>query len=145
MIKLGNNLIKYGLTTGLVIASIGFLFYNFIGEIFIKETLVLEKFDNVFWIVLIMQPLCAVTFIYDGMFKGMGETAYLRNVLVLSTTLIFIPSLLIFDLFDLQLYGIWYTFVLWIVARGSSVNYQIPTKVFTPSGKELILNNHFPL
>lgn len=118
LIKLGNRLIKYGVLTGLFLAGIGFIFYNFIGEIFIKDQVVLDRFYEVFWIILIMQPLCSITFIYDGMFKGMGLTAFLRNLLIFSTFIVFIPSLILFDQFDIKLHGIWYTFILWMIARG---------------------------
>jgi Na+-driven multidrug efflux pump len=118
LLKLGNRLIKYGLLTGVFLAGVGFLFYNFIGEIFIKDQAVLDRFYEVFWIILLMQPLCSITFIYDGMFKGMGFTAFLRNLLIFATFLVFIPSLLLFDHLDLTLRGVWYTFILWIAARG---------------------------
>ena len=118
LVKLGNQLTKYGFYTGLSLAAFGFLFYNVIGEVFIKDQEVLDRFYEVFWIILIMQPLCSITFIFDGMFKGMGLTAFLRNLLLFATFIIFIPALLLFDWFDLNLYGIWYTFIFWIVARG---------------------------
>ena len=118
LITLGNRLLNYGLLTGLGLALLGFLFYDAMGSIFIKDAIVLNRFDEVFWIILIMQPLCALTFIYDGMFKGMGFTAFLRNVLFVSTFFIFIPSLWIFEQFNGELYGIWCAFVLWIAARG---------------------------
>ncbi|MFY0631959.1 MAG: MATE family efflux transporter [Flavobacteriaceae bacterium] len=118
LLKLGNRLIKYGLLTGVFLASVGFLFYNSIGEIFIKDQAVLDRFYEVFWIILIIQPLCSITFIYDGMFKGMGFTAFLRNLLIFATFIVFIPSLLLFDHLDLRLRGVWYTFILWIAARG---------------------------
>ena len=118
LIKLGNRLLKYGFITGIGLAGFGFLFYNYIGQVFIKDQAVLDRFYEVFWIILIMQPLCAVTFIFDGMFKGMGLTAFLRNLLLISTFVFFIPSLLLFDQFNLKLYGVWYTFILWIAVRG---------------------------
>jgi Na+-driven multidrug efflux pump len=65
-----------------------------------------------------MQPICAITFIFDGMFKGMGFTEFLRNLLLLSTLLVFIPSLLIFDTYHFKLAVVWVTFSLWILARG---------------------------
>ena len=68
LIKLGNNLIIYGLVFGSLLALIGFVFYNFIGTIFTKEHEVLEQFYNTFWIILLMQPICSIAFIYDGMF-----------------------------------------------------------------------------
>ena len=118
LIKLGSQLLKYGFFFGLVLAIIGVIFYKPIGRVFTKEPAVLEQFYNVFWIILLMQPVCSIAFIFDGMFKGMGEMKYLRNVLLLSTSLVFIPTLLIFDQLDYKLYAIWIAFYLWIIARG---------------------------
>ena len=118
LLLLSTKLIKYGLITGIIIATFGFLFYNFIGQIFTKEPLVLEQFYHVFWIVIITQPISAITFIFDGMFKGMGFMKYLRNVLIISTGFVFIPTLLFFDWLDYKLVAIWIAFTLWILARG---------------------------
>ncbi|AOW19114.1 MATE family efflux transporter [Polaribacter vadi] len=118
LLLLSTNLIKYGLITGIIIATFGFLFYNFIGQIFTKEPLVLEQFYHVFWIVILTQPISAITFIFDGMFKGMGFMKYLRNVLIFSTGFVFIPTLLFFDWLDYKLVAIWIAFTLWILARG---------------------------
>ena len=118
LVLLSTKLIKYGLITGIILATFGFLFYNFIGLIFTKEPLVLEQFYHVFWIVIITQPISAITFIFDGMFKGMGFMKYLRNVLIFSTGFVFIPTLLFFDWLDCKLVAIWIAFTLWILARG---------------------------
>jgi len=116
--KLSGVLTKYGFLTGGILMTLGFIGYNFIGEIFTQEPDVLKEFNSVFYIVLITQPLNAVTFIFDGMFKGMGKMKYLRNVLLLSTGFVFLPTLLLFDYFDFKLTAIWIAFTLWIVARG---------------------------
>ena len=118
LVILSNKLFKYGIVIGTIIAILGAVFYNAIGRIFTNETLVLEQFYTVFWIVLITQPINAITFIFDGMFKGMGEMKYLRNLLILSTGLVFIPTLLICDYYNLKLTAIWFAFTLWIIARG---------------------------
>ena len=118
LVVLSNKLLKYGLSTGIIIGLVGAVFYNFIGQIFTKDPAVLEQFYNVFWIVLITQPISAITFIFDGMFKGMGEMKYLRNLLILSTGFVFIPTLLVFDYYDLKLTAIWIAFTLWMIARG---------------------------
>ena len=78
---------------------------------------VLNEFYKIFWIVLIIFPLCSIAFIFDGMFKGIGWMKDLRNVLLFSTIIVFIPSLFLFDYFELELYGIFYAFTLWIIAR----------------------------
>ena len=118
LISLSNKLIKYGILVGIVIGSFGALFYNSIGQLFTDDKAVLDQFYNVFWMVLAMQPLCALAFIFDGAFKGLGKMEYLRDVLLFSTLLVFIPIILITDYLDYKLYGIFLAFTLWIVARG---------------------------
>jgi len=118
LLELSKKLTKYGLFTGIIIAVLGFSFYDFIGQIFTKDPLVLEQFYHVFWIVILTQPISAITFIFDGMFKGMGEMKYLRNLLILSTGFVFIPTLLFFDWLDYKLVAIWIAFTFWIMARG---------------------------
>ncbi|MEE9408355.1 MAG: MATE family efflux transporter [Polaribacter sp.] len=118
LLKLSNNLFIYGLAMGVFMALIGFLFYEQIGSIFTKDQLVLDQFYTTFWLILAMQPICGITYVFDGMFKGMGEMKYLRNLLLLSTGLVFIPALLFFDSLDLKLYAIWITFVFWMITRG---------------------------
>lgn len=118
LIKLSNKLIVLGVVTGLILALLGWVFYEPIGRVFTKQPEVLETFYNVFWIVLAMQPLCALAFIFDGMFKGLGRMKYLRNVLLVSTFFVFIPALLFFDYYNYKLYGIFIAFTLWMAARG---------------------------
>ena len=43
--------------------------------------------------VIISQPLNAIAFTLDAVFKGLGEMAYLRNVLLGATIVGFIPFL----------------------------------------------------
>lgn len=117
LLMLGRQLMKYGFVFGLVLTAIGGLLYGYIGRIFTQETSVLQQFDSTFWLILLMQPICAIAFIYDGMFKGLGETQYLRNLLLLATGLVFIPVLLLFDYLGYQLYAIWMAFFAWIIAR----------------------------
>lgn len=136
LLLLGKRLLKYGLIAGVSLTLIASILYNYIGLLFIKDRDVLDRFEEVFWIILIMQPLCAITFIYDGMFKGMGLTEFLRNILLVSTFIIFIPSLLLFDQFDLGLYGVWYTFILWIVARGFPLIFKF-RKTFLPLAEKV--------
>ena len=118
LITLSNKLIKYGIIIGLLIATIGALLYYPIGALFTKDQAVLKEFYNVFWLVLIMQPLCALAFIFDGIFKGLGKMKTLRNVLLLSTFVVFVPVLFWLDSLDYKLYAIFIAFTLWIIARG---------------------------
>lgn len=118
LFDLSNKLIKYGIVVGLVIGVIGAVLYHPIGRIFTDDKAVLEEFYNVFWIVLAMQPLCALAFIFDGVFKGLGKMQYLRNVLLFSTLLVFIPVIFWMDELNYKLFGVFLAFTLWIIARG---------------------------
>jgi len=118
LIKLSNKLIKYGIIIGIIMAIIGGLLYLPLGTLFTKDPVVLDAFYDVFWIVLAMQPFCALAFIFDGIFKGLGKMRHLRNVLLFSTFVIFIPILFWFDYLDYKLHAIFIAFTFWIMARG---------------------------
>lgn len=118
LIKLSNKLILYGVSIGLIIMIIGFIFYRLTGQIFTNDKEVLNNFYSVFWIVLIMQPFCAIAFIFDGVFKGLGQVKFLRNLLLISTFVVFVPLLFVMDYFDMKLYAIFWALFFWVVARG---------------------------
>lgn len=118
LITLSNKLIGYGVYLGVFLALLGSLFYYFIGTVFTKEPEVLNEFYNIFWMVLAMQPFCAIAFIFDGMFKGLGKMKDLRNLLLFSTFFVFVPILFWLDSLDLKLYAIFIAFTCWIMARG---------------------------
>ena len=118
LIDLSKKLIKYGIILGIVIGLIGTLFYYPIGNIFTDDKAVLDEFHSVFWMILAMQPLCALAFIFDGVFKGLGRMKYLRNVLLFSTLLVFIPIIFWADDSGYKLHGIFIAFTFWIIARG---------------------------
>lgn len=115
--SLSKDISFYATVIALILALTCGILYNQVGLIFSKDTTVLALFSSVFWIVLLMQPINAVAFMFDGMFKGMGEAAYLRNVLLAATFLGFWPALLIGDYFNLKLYAIWISFVVWMLIR----------------------------
>ena len=118
LVELSQRLTKKALIVGLLMAGLGGLFYKSVGAMFTSDPNVLADFYEVFWIVLAMQPLCAITFVFDGIFKGIGKMKALRNVLFAATFLVFIPALLLGHYLELKLHGILWAFTLWIVARG---------------------------
>ncbi len=131
LVVLNNKLIKYGIAIGLIMAAIGLLTYVPVGRIFTKDEAVLEQFYDVFWIVALMQPFCALAFIFDGVFKGLGKMKILRNVLLFATFIVFIPTLYWLDCLELKLHAIFIAFTLWIMARGAPliINFR---KIFIP-------------
>jgi len=115
--NLSIDLSKYSMVITIVLAGTCFIFYENIGGIFSDDPSVLNTFYAIFWIVLIMQPLNAIAFVLDGLFKGLAEAVILRNTLLIATFLGFIPVLLIGDYFDLKLYAVWIAFTVWMFLR----------------------------
>ena len=134
LIKLSNQLIKYGVIVGIVLALIGAIFYYPLGTIFSNDPQVLDEFYTIFWIVLAMQPLCALAFIFDGMFKGLGMMKYLRNVLLVSTFAVFVPILFWLDSINWKLYAVFIAFTFWIIARGIPLIIKF-RKLFLPGSQ----------
>lgn len=116
--KLSRQLNSYTFVISVVLGAVCFIFYEGIGSLFSQDEEVLSLFYGIFWIVIIMQPVNAVAFVFDGIFKGLAEAVLLRNTLLAATFLGFIPVLLIGDHFDLRLYAIWIAFFVWMLMRG---------------------------
>jgi MATE family multidrug resistance protein len=128
--NLSKQLSKYSLFVAIILGFFCLLFYFPIGKLFSNETEVLQLFYSVFWIVLIMQPINAIAFVFDGIFKGLAEAVTLRNTLLVATFLGFIPTLLIADFFGLKLYGIWIAFTIWMLLRGGILVVLFRNKFF---------------
>ena len=118
LFELSKRLIRYAIIVGVIMGSIGALLYKPIGVAFTNDPLVLEIFYEVFWVVLLMQPICALAFVFDGVFKGLGKMKDLRNVLLLSTLFVFLPVILTTDYYGWKLHGVFTAFTLWMIARG---------------------------
>ena len=117
--KLSLKLSKYSVGVACILAAFCGIFYFQIGKLFSQDEVVLTSFYSIFWIVLIMQPINAIAFVYDGIFKGLAEAATLRNLLIFATFFGFLPVLLIGDYFNLKLYAIWIAFAVWMFIRSS--------------------------
>ncbi len=117
MFLLSKDLVKYTIVIAFILGSICFVFYKPFGTLFTDDKVVLDAFYGIFWIVILMQPINAVAFVYDGIFKGLAKATTLRNTLIIATFIGFLPTLLIADFFNLKLYAIWIAFTVWMLFR----------------------------
>lgn len=138
LLLLSQDITKYSIIITLGLMFTCFLFYGEIGMIFNKETAVLQLFNSVFWMVLLMQPINSLAYIYDGFFKGMGRAKLLRNNLIAATFLGFLPTILLTDYFKLGLYGIWTAFAVWMFFRSFPLMYIFRSWV----KKQLLQSSH---
>ncbi len=117
--SLRTDLIKIMLLCSLIVMIIMTINYNALGLLFTKNNSILTLFKQNFWIIILMQPICAIAFLFDGLFKGLGEAKELRNALLIATFIGFIPTLFLFDYLDFKLYSIWIAFFVWMILRSS--------------------------
>ena len=115
--RLAKTILIYGQIVSAVLIIIAFIFYKPIGSLFSNNVAVLTNFNAIFYLIIIGLPINAVAFIYDGLFKGLGQMKYLRNVLLFATFLGFIPTIYISKYFNWGLEGIWIAFLVWMSIR----------------------------
>jgi putative MATE family efflux protein len=126
--ELAKKIMLYGFVISLILVAVGFLFYMPIGRIFSNDITVLQAFYSIFFILIIGIPMNMVAFVFDGLFKGLGEMKYLRNVLLVATFLGFVPMLFLGKFMGWGLYGIWIAFTLWMVIRGGALVWKFRRK-----------------
>lgn len=126
--KLAKKIMQYGLIVSVILMVLGFVFYYPIGRMFSNEAIVLETFYSVFFILILGLPMNAVAFIFDGLFKGLGEMKYLRNTLLVATFLGFIPTLYLSKYLGWGFSGIWIAFGVWMLIRGGALIFKFRAK-----------------
>ncbi len=126
--RLAKKIILYGGVVSIVLMLAGFVFYKPIGGIFSNEIEVLETFYAIFFILILGLPMNTVAFVFDGLFKGMGEMKYLRNLLLTATFLGFIPTLFLTKYLNWGLYGIWIALTVWMAIRGGALVWKFRRK-----------------
>jgi len=118
---LAKKITLYGFFVSLFLMLLGFIFYTPIGRLFSNEEIVLETFYSIFFIVILALPMSTMAFVLDGLFKGLGEMKFLRNVLLSATFLGFVPTLFFGKFMGWGLTGIWIAFTVWMAIRGGAL------------------------
>ncbi len=125
---LAKKIIWYGLIVSTILMLLGFVFYKPIGHLFSQETVVLQTFYSIFFILLLGLPMNSVAFVFDGLFKGLGEMKYLRNILLFASFLGFVPMLYLGKYMGWGIHGIWMAFTVWMLIRGGTLVWKFRRK-----------------
>ena len=125
---LAKKIVKYGLLVSLLLMLAGGILYLPLGRLFSSDSSVLETFYQIFFIVILAQPMNTIAFVFDGIFKGLGEMKYLRDVLLIATFLGFIPVLYLSSYFEFGLYGIWIALSVWMAIRSGALVWKFRRK-----------------
>lgn len=118
---------------GLLMASIFTVAYYFGDNLLLKIlTDNVEVIQNIqpylFWIYLI--PVVTFgAFIWDGIFIGVTASASMRNAMLISTFLVFIPSYFILHHYFYN-HGLWAAFMIFMIARLITLSVFAPKSIF---------------
>ncbi|MEI7596379.1 MAG: MATE family efflux transporter [Bacteroidota bacterium] len=112
----------WGLGISIAFSLVYLFFFNFIMSLLTNNINILSSAnDYKYWIVAL--PFAAfAAFIWDGIFIGLTATKQMRNAMVFSLVLVFIPAYyMLGSLF--QSHGIWMAMILFMLARSISMKY----------------------
>jgi len=119
------KLIKHSIYAAIFLMLVYTLFYDNIALRFVDAPKVQAIFKQFFWLIIILQPINAIAFVLDGVFKGLGKAKFLRNMLFLGTFLGFIPVLYLADYLGLKMYSIWMAFGVWMLIRSGTLLFKL--------------------
>lgn len=128
---MGLQINKIAIFIGIALAAIYAIGYFQIGKLFTDDAAVLVQFEAIFILVILTQPINASAFAFDGIYKGLGEMKLLRNLLIASTLLGFVPVCLGFHYLSPGLLGIWIAFVVWMIIRSGWLIYDFKKRYGT--------------
>jgi putative MATE family efflux protein len=101
-----------GVVLGGALAAASFV----LPELFTDDPAVVDAMGPAYWIMAASQPLVAVVFVWDGVFFGVGDFAYLAGAMAASSVLAIVVTLLVLPL-GWGLAGVWWGVVVLMVAR----------------------------
>ena len=137
MYDLAIRLLKISIGIGVVLGLVYLALYNYIPRFFSESNQVNTLFTSVFWIIIISQPLNAIAFSLDGVFKGMGKSGFLLISLAMATFLGFFPAYHIFNSMGFELPSIWWGFLFFMLLRGGILLWKFRSD-YGPNGSKHI-------
>lgn len=111
-----DRLLFLGLLAGLVFAVVFWLLQPYLPRIFTNETDIIKHVLTIFPFVIIMQPINAIVFVWDGIFIGAEDYGFLALAMFSSSLIAAIILVLVVPL-NLGLSGVWWGILSLMLAR----------------------------
>jgi multidrug resistance protein, MATE family len=124
--------VTYNMMWGLILGGAGTVLYWIFGEHIVglftnNEEVIVLAGAVLFWTV--MAPLVSsFCYILDGIFIGATETGPMRNTMLISTLVVFLPAYYLGTLL-FGIHGLWLAMVLFMAARGVALGMYLPGRV----------------
>ncbi|HAF28934.1 MAG TPA: MATE family efflux transporter [Bacteroidales bacterium] len=129
LVKITKLLFYWGIILSVIFTSIYFFADNILLKILTNNVEVLQDIQPyLFWVYLI-PVLTFGAFIWDGIFIGATASASMRNAMLISTFLVFVPFYFILHHFFYN-HGLWAAFMLFMIARFISLSIYAPKAIY---------------
>jgi len=77
---------------------------------------------------LVLSPIISVwSYLYDGVFVGVTRSRAMRDIMLVSTLLIFLPSWYLFQ--PLGNHGLWLAFTVFMLSRGIGMHFYYRLRI----------------
>jgi multidrug resistance protein, MATE family len=127
--------IRYLFRWGLVLAILFFLAYflagNLILRLFTSSENILQRSEDFFFWVLLIPVLTFPAFLWDGVYIGVTASKALRNAMLISTFLIFLPTYHFLEPV-IGNHAIWLAMMLFMVSRGLMLTALANRSIYEP-------------
>ena len=123
-ISVVKNSILLSFFTGIIIS----IFYFFLAKDIINTITNLDflrylSYKYLFWVIII-PPIASFCYQLDGIFIGATQTKEMRNSMIISVTIYIILSIFLTQ--ELHNYGIWFSLLLFMILRASTLHFYFP-------------------
>jgi MATE family multidrug resistance protein len=130
LIKVTKLLFYWGIIMSIVFTIAYFFGDNLLLRVLTNNTEVIQNIQPyLFWVYLI--PILTFgAFIWDGIFIGVTASASMRNAMLISTFLVFLPSYFILHHYFYN-HGLWAAFLLFMIARFITLSIYAPKSIYS--------------
>jgi MATE family multidrug resistance protein len=127
-----DRLLLWGLGTGILLAILFAILAPVLPRLFTDEPQVLGEVARIFPFIVLMQPLNALVFVWDGIYLGLEQFRFVAAQMVLSGLAASVVLLLVIPL-DWGLEGVWWGIVTLMLVRAISLAWKYWKPI--PSGE----------
>ncbi|HSG80033.1 MAG TPA: MATE family efflux transporter [Acidimicrobiia bacterium] len=113
---ISDRLVVMGMAVGLALAAVLAAIAGPLPGWFTDDPAVIAEIRSIYWFLVVLQPLAAVVFVWDGVFLGLADFAFLAGAMFLSAVVTCVVLLAVLPL-GWPLTGVWWGMIVLIVTR----------------------------
>lgn len=121
--------VKYNIGWGLGLGVLGTGIYALFGYdilyLFTDKIDVIETANRVLFYTVLAPIVSAFCYILDGVFIGATKTAPMRNTMLISTFIVFLPAYYLATM-AFGIHGLWIAMILFMLSRGVALGFYLP-------------------